>query len=141
MKGRWVLGLIVVLLVAALAFAPMAEVEPGQVDWMELINTVLGVIVTFLVTKALPVGLQAGEAYFEKLKAEIEVHRWNTAKIIVENAVCTAEQLGLTEVIKDKKEYAVSLAQEWLNGAGIEMDLASIEDMIEAEVNKQFGGE
>jgi hypothetical protein len=141
MKGRWVLGLIVVLLVAALAFAPMAEVEPGQVDWMELINTVLGVIVTFLVTKALPVGLQAGEAYFEKLKAEIEVHRWNTAKIIVENAVRTAEQLGLTEVIRDKKEYAVSLAQEWLNGAGIEMDLASIEDMIEAEVNKQFGGE
>jgi hypothetical protein len=65
---------------------------------------------------------------------------------VVFDAVTAAEQLGLTDQLKDyadtKMDYAISYVEQALKGYGYDIDLDPIMDMIvgmiEAEVNRQF---
>ena len=57
-------------------------------------------------------------------------------------AVQAAEQAGAAGLISDKKEYAMELAQKWLNLHGWdEIDLEVLDAAIEAEVNKLYPNE
>lgn len=53
-------------------------------------------------------------------------------------AVRAAEQANLGGLIKDKKDYAVAIAQEWLNEKGLNITLDLIEAAIEAAVYQEF---
>lgn len=53
-------------------------------------------------------------------------------------AVFAAEQLGANDFIDDKKEYAMKIAEEYLDGVGIELDFYELEARIEAAVKEAF---
>jgi D-alanyl-D-alanine carboxypeptidase len=53
-------------------------------------------------------------------------------------AVMAAEQAGAAAIISDKRAYAFSIAQEWLNARGIKLDTELIYAAIEAAVWKEF---
>ena len=53
-------------------------------------------------------------------------------------AVNAAEQVGLAGAIKDKKKYALDLAQEYLDKRGVKINLSLLDGLIEAAVMEQF---
>ena len=61
------------------------------------------------------------------------------AREIVEGSIRAAEQMELAGFIEDKKQYALNIAQAYLNEHGWdEFDIDLLEAAIEAEVLKQF---
>lgn len=60
-------------------------------------------------------------------------------RLAVSLAVQAAEQAGLAGLIEEKKDYAVTIAQKWLDNEGWdEFDISILEAAIEAEVNKLY---
>lgn len=53
-------------------------------------------------------------------------------------AINAAEQAGIAGLIKDKKEYALHVAQTILGNKGIKIDVISLEAAIEAAVYKEL---
>lgn len=53
---------------------------------------------------------------------------------IVQTVVNAAEQAGAAGLIENKKEYAMTLAVNWLDEKKIKVDIARLEGMIEASV-------
>ena len=81
-------------------------------------------------------------AYKNKLVAEIENSKpelmWYLNEA-VRVAVAAAEQSGLAGLVDEKKEYAIEVAQQWLDAHGWdEIDIVILDAAIEAEVIRQF---
>ena len=78
----------------------------------------------------------------EQAKAELKNLIGDTAyyrlQEIVKIAVLAAEQENAVGFIEDKKEYAVELAQAWLEKYGIDLDLSLIAAAVEAAVKEEF---
>lgn len=53
-------------------------------------------------------------------------------------AVKAAEQSKLAGLIEDKKDYALDVAEAWLEAKGIDIDLHLIEAAIEKAVGEEF---
>ncbi len=53
-------------------------------------------------------------------------------------AVKAAEQSKLAGLIEDKKDYAIDVAEAWLEAKGIKIDLHLIEAAIEKAVGEEF---
>lgn len=81
-----------------------------------------------------------------KAKAEFELARLQTEKrevyyaltFVVRLAVNAAEQANLAGLIKDKKAYAISVAEKYLAEMGITIDLDVIDAAVEAAVLEEF---
>ena len=82
------------------------------------------------------------KALIEKKIAEIEELKPDLADAIrqaVSLAVKAAEQAGAAGLIENKKEYALTIAQKWLDNEGWdEFDIDILEAAIEAEVKAVF---
>jgi DNA-directed RNA polymerase specialized sigma24 family protein len=82
------------------------------------------------------------DALIKKWLAELEAAKPELAGYIrqaVEIAVLAAEQMEIGGFIEDKKQYALNIAQAYLNEHGWdEFDIDVLEAAIEAEVLKQF---
>ena len=82
------------------------------------------------------------KALIEKKIAEIEELKPELADAIrqaVSLAVKAAEQAGAAGLIENKKEYALTIAQKWLDNEGWdEFDIDILEAAIEAEVKAVF---
>jgi hypothetical protein len=85
------------------------------------------------------------KSWLEAKEAEIRAGMTDQQRYLVDEgirlAVTAAEQLKLSEAIKDKKEWAVDFAAAWLKTRGIELDLQELDGLIEAEVWRIFGEE
>lgn len=68
-----------------------------------------------------------------RLKNERPELYWYLAQA-AELGVKAAEQMGLSEQIEEKKDYAVKVAQVYLDDRGIKIDLALVEAAIEKAV-------
>jgi len=81
-------------------------------------------------------------ALTKKWLAEIEASKPQLADAIkqaVSLAVQAAEQAGIAGLIEEKKAYALSIAESWLDQNGWEeIDLVILDAAIEAEVNKLY---
>ncbi len=82
-------------------------------------------------------------AGIKKLWAEYQAHTSATTQAILSEAakyaVQAAEQLGLSGKVKDKKNEAIKIAQEYLVANGFKnIDLAVLDDVIEATVFSQL---
>ena len=81
-------------------------------------------------------------ALIKKWLAELEAAKPNFAHYLngaVAIAVAAAEQMELAGFIEDKKQYALNIAQAYLNEQGWdEFDIDVLEAAVEAEVIKQF---
>lgn len=81
-------------------------------------------------------------ALIKKWLAELEANKpqlhWYLLQA-AEVAVAAAEKMDASEFIEDKKQYAIEIAQSWLDAHGWdEVDIDVLEAAIEAEVLKQF---
>ena len=81
-------------------------------------------------------------ALTKKWLAEIEAGKPKLADAIkqaVSLAVQAAEQAGIAGLLEEKKAYALSIAESWLDQNGWEeIDLVILDAAIEAEVNKLY---
>ena len=101
---------------------------------MGLLELMLPIVAGFVVA-ALIVLKNKWLQELENSKPEL---RWYLDEA-VSLAVAAAEQSHLIELISDKKQYAVEVAQIWLDAHGWdEVDIDVLEAAIEAEVLKQF---
>jgi hypothetical protein len=68
----------------------------------------------------------------------------DTLEWVARTAVYAAEQAGAADLIDDKKDYAIEVAEMWLSAKGLPIDLDMIEAAIEAavysEINKERAG-
>lgn len=79
---------------------------------------------------------KAREAWVD-LKAAGPDIEW-ILKSAADIAVRAAEQAKMAELIKDKKAYALDIAEKWLLEKGVTVDLALIDAAIEAAVLSEF---
>jgi hypothetical protein len=101
---------------------------------MGLLVLVLPIVSAFVV-KALNALAKKWLAELERNKPELA----DALKTAVNLAVKAAEGMELGEFIDGKKQYAMEIAQAWLNQEGWdEVDIDVLEAAIEAEVLKLF---
>ena len=58
----------------------------------------------------------------------------DTLEWAARTAVAAAEQAGAAQLIDDKKEYAMAVADAWLRAKGLDLDLDMISAAVEAAV-------
>ena len=111
---------------------------------MEL-NNFLSLLAQALLIVALPVLVAAAVYWLRQkaleLKSKLTRDQLATIESIGSLAVRAAEQAGLTKQIAGgaaKKEYAIKVAQDYLNGLGVKVDVKAIANVVESEVIKQF---
>ena len=89
--------------------------------------------------------IAALRALVKKWLGELEASKpefYEHLSLAVEIAVAAAEKANVAGFVDDKKQYALNVAQIWLDEHGWdEFDIDLLEAAIEAEVLKQFGRE
>ena len=106
-------------------------------DWVQIGQDFLSAVVTGLATLLLPIAVTAGVTWIVKKVQEFKASRPDVAKalaMIMPVFVTAAEQANLAGLIEDKKEYAISLAQAWLESKGWKIDLALVAGIVEQAV-------
>lgn len=99
-------------------------------DYTEIILGIIGLIVAVLSAFLIP--------YIKSKYTKEQIDRWEN---IINIGVAAAEQLYNSNQGKEKKEYVLKYLQE----NGVNLDMATIENMIEASVlrlhNELYGTE
>lgn len=102
--------------------------------WWKLLEQVLLVV--------LPVLAAAATAWIaQKVRegaARLTEHQRKVLLAVVQTAVLAAEQAGAAGYVKDKKAYALEVAQGWLKQQGVKIDLGLLDAAIEAAVLEEF---
>jgi hypothetical protein len=93
-----------------------------------------------LLVIALPVLIAAGIQWLRLQAQRLGDERLATAERIISTAVAVAEQTGVLENLasEEKRQKAISIAEDWLAERGIQMDLNDLANVVEAEVVRQF---
>jgi hypothetical protein len=133
----WLLVLTMLVLTAC---APEGGIAP---EWREPLSTFLMAVIQALIVPLL--GLLVAWVYAKAKSAWGEFAAGNSKeaywiKFVISNVVLAAEQMAEAHQIEldDKKQWALDVAEEWLNKYGISLDLEYISALIEAEVKQQF---
>ncbi len=142
MRGRQWRGLVVVLMVVVwVAVAlPVGAQEPGEVPTeVELLQSVLEVVIKVAVP---PLLLWAVASWERWLARRRQTEEWALVEEVVRRAVQAAEQMGLSDQLSTyagaKLDYALDVAEAWLHGYGLALDLERLRALVEAEVLLQF---
>jgi hypothetical protein len=105
----------------------------------------LAVLAQGLLIIALPIVIAAAFQYIRKvssdLKSKVSQEQWSVIQTGVKLAVRAAEQVGLAGKLKsgsEKRQYAISAVQDYLDRVNIPVEVDEIVTLIEAEVNSQF---
>jgi hypothetical protein len=120
---------------------PYHETKTGDgmenIDWTNILTAVLLAIIGAVVPAFIK-RLQAETAYqLARAKSyHPEITEWLTE--CADFAVKAAEQTGLAGMIEDKKQYALSIAEAWLEAKGIPIDLHLLDAAIEKAVLENF---
>jgi len=112
---------------------------------MDVANSFLSTLAQGLLVVAIPI-LIAAAAYWlkqkgDEIKSKLTQEQLTTLESVGAIAVRAAEQAGLSKQIMGgaaKKDYALKVAQDYLNRIGVKMDVATVASVVEAEVLKQF---
>jgi precorrin isomerase len=62
----------------------------------------------------------------------------DTLEWVARTAVYAAEQAGAADLIEDKKDYAIEVAEMWLESKRLPIDIEMIEAAIEAAVYSEI---
>lgn len=73
-------------------------------------------------------------AKVKEIESHLDDEQLNGLRAAVYIFVSAAEQMYTPDQWKEKKEYAITCVQNWLDVRGVKLDLAEIEAMIEDEV-------
>ena len=110
-------------------------------DWMPILSKVIEAILIAILPPLAVLIVSAAVAYAKKLWADLKVRYPSVTELIEEAAVFAvqaAEQAGAAELIKDKKQYAIQIAEAWLEANHITTDLHLIDAAIEKAVLELF---
>ena len=110
-------------------------------EWNVVLSAVLQSLLEFLLPIVAVAIISALVSWAKLLWAKAKT--WNSsATDLLEQAalvaVTAAEQAGLADLTKNKREYAFNVAQDWLKARGIKLDTELIYAAIEAAVWKEF---
>ena len=92
-----------------------------------------------IITAAVYQHLRAATA---RLKSQLSQEQQDAIDKVISTAVSAAEQTGLLQKLvgPEKKDFAIQMAQSFLSKRGIDLDLESMANLIEAEVHNQQDG-
>lgn len=109
-------------------------------DWSKLLEQILLIMIPILVTPvAAYIAVKAKIAW-----AKFAAEQPRTADVLHDfavKAVRAAEQAGLSDLVDDKKSYALSVLDAYLDEYGINIDPVLIDAAIEQAVGEQFNWE
>ena len=105
----------------------------------------LSLLAQVLLIISLPILIAAGAYWLrqkaDEIKARLSAEQLATLQNVAGIAVKAAEQAGLSKQLasgSEKREYAIKVAQDYLNTVGVKVDVKAITSLIESEVLKQF---
>ena len=113
-------------------------------EWMPILSKVIEAILIAILPPLAVVIVSAAVAYAKKLWGDLKLRYPSVTELIEEAAVFAvqaAEQAGAAELIKDKKEYAIQIAEAWLEANHITTDLHLIDAAIEKAVLELFNSD
>lgn len=110
-------------------------------EWMPVLSKVLEAILIAILPPLAAFLVSVGLAYAKRVWGDLK-QRYPTVTELIEEAavfaVQAAEQAGAAELIKDKKEYAIQIAEAWLVANHITTDIDLIDAAIEKAVLELF---
>lgn len=116
-----------------------------QVYWdiiEKVIVIAIGVVVPPVLALLTVYANKVSAALVARIEGEIGSQNFELLKSMAIEAVHSAEQLGLNDMIENvgeqKKAYAMKYVQDLLESRGIQINLNEIDAAIEAAVNKTF---
>ena len=112
-------------------------------EWMPILSKVIEAILIAILPPLVAFLVSVGLAYAKRVWGDLK-QRYPTVTELIEEAavfaVQAAEQAGAAELIKDKKEYAIQIAEAWLEANHITTDIDLIDAAIEKAVLELFNG-
>ena len=112
-------------------------------EWMPILSKVIEAILIAILPPLVAFLVSIGLAYAKRVWGDLK-QRYPTVTELIEQAavfaVQAAEQAGAAELIKDKKEYAIQIAEAWLEANHITTDIDLIDAAIEKAVLELFNG-
>ena len=110
-------------------------------EWMPILSKVIEAILIAILPPLVAFLVSVGLAYAKRVWGDLK-QRYPTVTELVEEAavfaVQAAEQAGAADLIKDKKQYAIQIAEAWLEANHITTDLHLIDAAIEKAVLELF---
>ena len=110
-------------------------------EWMPVLSKVFEAILIAILPPLVAFLVSVGLAYAKRVWGDLK-QRYPSVTDLVEQAavfaVQAAEQAGAAELIKDKKQYAIQIAEAWLEANHITTDLDLIDAAIEKAVLELF---
>lgn len=109
-----------------------------EIDFGSLLMIVLEIIITVVLPFILKLVIEWLNVKIREGKAAAHAQNLDVAIALVRQMVLAAEQMGLTDAIKnigeEKKAFVISMAEKALAERGIKMDLDELDALIEAQV-------
>jgi hypothetical protein len=108
-----------------------------EINWNEILSAVLQSVLLLTLP---PLAVAVYKFILAKAAVLLsEAQEWNPTVTdflmqAARFAVEAAEQAGLAELTKNKKMYALEVAELWLKAKGVEIDLALIDAAVEKAV-------
>ena len=113
-------------------------------EWMPILSKVIEAILIAILPPLAVVIVSAAVAYAKRVWGDLKL-RYPSVTDLVEQAavfaVQAAEQAGAAELIKDKKQYAIQIAEAWLVANHITTDIDLIDAAIEKAVLELFNSD
>ena len=113
-------------------------------EWMPILSKVIEAILIAILPPLVAFLVSVGLAYAKRVWGDLK-QRYPSVTDLVEQAavfaVQAAEQAGAAELIKDKKQYAIQIAEAWLEANHITTDLHLIDAAIEKAVLELFNSD
>jgi LL-H family phage holin len=113
----------------------------------KILSSLLHVTLETVITIVLPIVLVRLVSWINTqisaTRSQMDKHELELVEILIKQFVRAAEQSGLTGQVKaagaEKKAFVIALLRQELEERGIELNLETIDAMIEAAVKDAFG--
>ena len=112
-------------------------------EWMPILSKVIEAILIAILPPLVAFLVSIGLAYAKRVWGDLKQRYPSVTELIEEAAVFAvqaAEQAGAAELIADKKQYAIQIAEAWLVANHITTDIDLIDAAIEKAVLELFNG-
>ena len=113
-------------------------------DLYTAVSNFLFLLAQLLIILTIPILVAAAASWLwqkaNEIKGKLSSQQLATLQSVASIAVKAAEQAGLSKQLAsaEKKEYAIKVAQDYLNSIGVKVDVKAVASSLEADVLKQF---
>jgi hypothetical protein len=108
-------------------------------DWLQVGQDFLSTFLQLFMAALIPVVVTAIVAWIGGKLQEIRAKRPDVMRElawVMPMIVTAAQQAKVADLLIDKKEYAIGMAEEWLKSRGWKLDLVLISGIVEQAVSE-----